>query len=254
MKRLIKWLDALLFPPRCAACGKLMRPEETDRNAALCKKCAGLFVREMRTQCKRCFLEYHTCRCVPAGLKSHGVSSYLKLAPYDSEGNLSVTRQMVLGIKKKPSRRTFHFLGAELAVGVRAAVAASDKVREKEGKARLETVISYLPRSKRGRSRVGFDQAKELARALALKAGYRFVPLLSRVHDGPMQKTLTRAERAENLRGAFAKIGEDITGCRVLLVDDVVTTGASMAECARMLKPAELVAVSIAFTEKKHAK
>ena len=253
MKSIIKWINALLFPPRCAACGQLMRPDSIDCHGALCKKCAGFFAREMRTQCKHCFLEYHACRCVPSVLKS-GVAAYIKLAPYGDEGEVSVTRQLVLGIKKSPMRHTFRFLGAELAVGVRAAVEACDRLREKEGKKALETVITYLPRSKRTRSRRGFDQAKELAHALSLETGFCFVPLLARVRDGRMQKTLTRAQRAENLRGAFAKIGEDIAQKRVLLVDDVVTTGAGMSECARVLEAAEIIAVSVAFTEKKHIK
>lgn len=208
----------------------------------------------MRKQCARCFLEYCTCRCVPSGLRARGVSSYIKLAPYDISEWDSVTRRLVLGVKENQTRHIFSFLASELSVGVRAAVAASDKSREKQGKAPLETVITYLPRSKRGVNRFGFDQASALARALAKKCGYRFVPLLTRVHDARVQKTLTRRERAENLKGAFAKKGPDVSGFRVLLVDDVVTTGASMAECAKLLPCVELVAVSVAYTEKKRAK
>ena len=53
--------------------------------------------------------------------------------------------------------------------------------------------------------------------------------------------------------GAFERLS-DADKYRVLLVDDVVTTGAGMSECARVLQAAEIIAVSVAFTEKKHIK
>ena len=254
MKRVLGWLDALLFPPRCASCGQRMRPEAVGQGKALCVKCSGKLEGELHHQCPRCFLEYTTCRCVPATLRERGITAYVKLAPYDLESEHSAVRDLVLGIKERPSRRTFRFLAAELSVGILAAVAASDKSRENQGKAPLETLITYLPRSRRGVARAGFDQARDLAIALSRATGYRMVPLLLRVHDGSAQKELTKRERIENLRGAFGKTGPDVSRFRVLLVDDVVTTGAGMAECAKCLDCAELMAVSIAYTEKKRAK
>ncbi len=231
-----------------------MRPEAAQKRSALCKKCTALFEGEIRKQCNTCFLEYHNCRCAPRPMQASGISCYVKLAPYDVEGKPSVTRKIVRSIKERVAQRTFRFLAKELAVGVKAAVAASERSRAKVGKEPLETVITYLPRSKRGASRAGFDQARELARSLAAETGYCFLPLLSRVHDGAVQKTLTRSERVQNLRGAFCGICESNKSRRVLLVDDVVTTGAGMCECARVLRATELIAVSVAFTEKKRTK
>ena len=247
----IRDLSALLFPPRCGSCGQLMPPDSVRRDRALCPQCKALYERELLRQCPRCFLEYSTCRCAPSALRERGISCYVKLAPYSLDDESSAVRNLVLGIKERPTRRVFRFLAADLLPGVLAAVAASEKSREGQGKASLETVITYLPRSKRGVARAGFDQARELAVALSKMTGYRFLPLLARVRDGAVQKALTRRARAENLKGAFAKKGPDVSGFRVLLVDDVVTTGAGMAECAKQLKCAELMAVSVAYTEKK---
>ena len=254
MKRVLRWLDALFFPPRCAACGKLMHPDAVTHDLALCPHCKSRFEGEMHSQCPRCFLEYCACRCAPKSLRDRGISCYVKLAPYGGDRESSVTQNLVLGIKKDPSHRAVGFFASELAVGVKAAVEASERMREKHGKAPLETVITYLPRSKKKVRRVGVDQAKELARALSKSTGYCFRQLLVRVHDGASQKSLTKKARTENLKGAFAKKGENVSNFRVLLVDDVVTTGAGMAECAKALSCAELVAVSVAYTEKKRIK
>lgn len=254
MKSLCKLVKELLFPPRCAACGKLMHPSPSLAEHALCPACHKIWERELRTQCSTCFLEYCTCRCVPVGLKKQGIEQYVKLAPYGDEKNFTVTRRIVLGMKEHVKDRTLRLLAKELALTAQAAIAASERVRQKNGcKEPLETVVTYLPRGKRGVRRTGVDQARELARALSAETGYRFVPLLGRVRDGLPQKSLSRRERALNLRGAFERIA-DAGQYRVLLVDDVVTTGAGMSECARVLEAAEIIAVSVAFTEKKQIK
>ncbi len=89
----------------------------------------------------------------------------------------------------------------------------------------------------------GFNQALEIARPLARRTG---IPLLAgaaiRVRETPAQASLPWAERATNIRGAFASAA-DLTGLRVLVVDDVMTTGASLEEFARTLKRAGAASV-----------
>ena len=82
----------------------------------------------------------------------------------------------------------------------------------------------------------GFNQALELARPLAQA---RRLPLdtssCRRVRDTPAQAGLAWRERIKNLRHAFA-CSADLSGSRIILIDDVMTTGASLDECARTLK------------------
>lgn len=82
----------------------------------------------------------------------------------------------------------------------------------------------------------GFNPALELARPLARKLG---VPLLlnavSRPHDAPAQASLPWKERRKNIRNAF-ECHADLSGKRILVVDDVMTTGATLNELARTLK------------------
>ena len=96
----------------------------------------------------------------------------------------------------------------------------------------------------RGRQRErGFNQALEIARPLARRTG---IPLLSgaviRLRETPPQASLPWADRATNIRGAFACTTE-LTGLRALVVDDVMTTGASLDEFARTLKRAGAASV-----------
>jgi ComF family protein len=84
----------------------------------------------------------------------------------------------------------------------------------------------------------GFNQAREIAVHVARRTGLPLSAPLVRVTAGPPQTTLPWARRGRNVRGAFAlssPFASDVRGKRIALVDDVMTTGATVAEAARTL-------------------
>jgi len=83
----------------------------------------------------------------------------------------------------------------------------------------------------------GFNQSEILAKSLASKFNVEYLELLIRKRETRTQVGLTRDERKENVRGAF-KIMAEARGRSIILVDDVFTSGATMAECANVLKRA----------------
>lgn len=102
---------------------------------------------------------------------------------------------------------------------------------------RIDALVAMPLSAARLRSR-GYNQAQELARIVGRKLG---LPVLAhacrKVRDTPPQASLEWAARARNVRGAFA-CDVDLSGCRVGVVDDVMTTGATLGELARVLKRA----------------
>ena len=85
----------------------------------------------------------------------------------------------------------------------------------------------------------GFNQAELLAKILAQKINIPLGCALERIRYTTTQTALDRSERMENSHNAFRlRKNTDVRGLRVLLIDDVLTTGSTLSECARVLKRA----------------
>ena len=110
-------------------------------------------------------------------------------------------------------------------------------------------VIVPVPLHPRRLRRRGFNQAVPLARALSRVVDAPMVPaLLSRVHDTPPQVGLARDERKQNVRDAFVAV--ESVPQRVWIVDDVITTGATIESCAAALRArgaSEVTAITLAI-------
>lgn len=96
--------------------------------------------------------------------------------------------------------------------------------------------ISWVPISPLRLVSRTYDQSKLLAQALAAQTQTKAVPTLRKVRHTRKQSTLDANQRHNNIRNAYRAVNpEQICGARILLVDDIVTTGATMAECAKVL-------------------
>lgn len=110
-------------------------------------------------------------------------------------------------------------------------------------------VVTHVPvHAARARQR-GYDQAELIARVAARQLGLPFAPVLTRARETAAQFDLDRGDRAANVDGAFEVATDrrptiDVRGRWVLLIDDVITTGSTMAASADALEAAGALAVS----------
>lgn len=96
-------------------------------------------------------------------------------------------------------------------------------------------VVTWVPVSRRRRRKRGYDQAELLARAACRVWGTRPERLLEKFQDNPPQSGMgERRARQDNVRGVYRPVS-DIQGRRILLIDDICTTGATLEECAGVL-------------------
>ena len=101
-------------------------------------------------------------------------------------------------------------------------------------------VVTWVPLSRKRRRERGYDQARLLAGSMARALGCQTVPLLEKIRHTQAQSGLEEeSQRRANVLGAYRLLPRaQVSGTRVLLVDDVVTTGSTLSECARVLRSA----------------
>ncbi|MGH2724471.1 MAG: double zinc ribbon domain-containing protein [Actinomycetota bacterium] len=201
-----KLLD-LVLPPRCASCGRDGWP--------LCPACTAEVAVITPPLCRRCGrpVEEPLSACADCPPRSIDAAR----APFLYEGPVA---RAIRGMKFSG----WHALRRHLA-------GAMAEVFDLEA-----DVVTWVPLSRRRRGRRGFDQSEVLARGVAPLLGLPAIRLLRRTRDTPAQARRSGRDRRSSLRGAFVAAGPSPP--RVLLVDDVLTTGATASACAAVLRRA----------------
>ena len=231
---MIARIKALLFPPKCSACGELLDWYEAPRTGeSLCPDCRKKWESEKLETCGTCTRRVTACACMPDMLKKSGCRGFRKLTYYLPARRDVVKNRVIFRIKEESSVRTHAFLASEL-------LPALTEMVEASGYAREDMSLASIPRSASAKAKYGTDQAEMLARALAKESGLPYVGYLARRwRASRAQKGLSGAARLQNAREAFC-LSRGKRNCTkvVFLVDDVITTGASAAACARLLRRA----------------
>lgn len=111
--------------------------------------------------------------------------------------------------------------------------------------ARERSVVVPVPTTPRRLKERGYNQAHLLAERVANLLGLPLRPILARATAPRSQTSLTPRQRRENVRGAFSPAGKGVRGAKILLVDDVLTTGATAAEAAVTLARAGAAEVTL---------
>lgn len=115
--------------------------------------------------------------------------------------------------------------------------------------------VTWVPVSKKRLRKRGYDQSELLARSACRFWDIQPVRLLEKKVDNPAQSGIhDGAARRANVLGVYEAVG-DVAGKRILLIDDICTTGATLIECTRMLEDAgaeQVVCVAVALTRKEN--
>ncbi len=208
----------VLLPERCGACGR--------EGSALCGACAArLAPLPCLQRCGLCGQPSVLGQTHPGCVRPHGPDGLFAALPYADSGVARAVQQGKYHLQPNVVRAL--------------AAAAAEKIgRDFPELLEVDALVPVPLHVRRERWR-GFNQAAVACEVLAKGAAVPVEPILERRARTKIQKELARAERFANIRGAFVLAeGAAAAGRRFLVVDDVATTGATLAECARVLKRA----------------
>lgn len=208
----------LIYPPKCPFCGRILERGEVD----LCFGCQ---------------------QSLPWTEGQNAAVDFcdISLSPLRYEDGV---RQAVHRYKFNYGRIHSKFLGTLMAQCLH------DRWSEK-----VDAIV-WVPLSEKRRARRGYDQAELLARRVGELSEIPVLDVLEKIRNTETQSRIEEpARRRANVLGAYrVRPGVSVEGMRVVLVDDVVTTGSTLAECASCLRMAgaeSVAALTLACARKK---
>lgn len=208
--KILQVISAWLFPDKCVLCGKVLEKDETD----LCHRC-----------------RIHAPECPISNSRYPYLKQWVALWYYEAEARESLLR-FKFGGKRHYADAYGRFLAMRL---------SREKLTDFD-------ILTWVPVSDKRRRQRGYDQVELIADALATELGLRAQSCLKKMRDNPAQSGITgQAERRANVLGAYRVVDPDsVKGKRILLLDDIITTGSTAGECARVLLTAGAKEVNLA--------
>ena len=213
---MIKYLAELIYPTKCVLCQKPLSQGQLD----LCPHCRANAPEYVKSKIRHSFIAQWTCLW------------YYK----------DVARRSILRYKFYYWRSYHLSYGRLLAMKL-----------HQEGMDNFD-ILTWVPVSTMRRIRRGFDQSELLAQAVGRELQVSAVRTLKKIrHTKPLSLTQGAAARRASVIGAYQVLPESsLKGKRVLLLDDIITSGATASECAKMLLAAgakEVIFAAIATAE-----
>lgn len=232
---LFKWVAKLLYPPRCPYCGIVL-----PLNEKCCEKCKRELIRIKQPLCKVCGSSIYDC----IHSKSfHKFSFERSISPFYYE---KAARKGILRLKVTGKKSGSFELAREMA----------EAVLNEYTDIAFDYIIP-VPMSRKEVRKRGFNQALLLGRHLSRLLN---IPLkencLVKVKNTNQQHSLNFSERVINLKDAFEVLhSEEIKNCRILLCDDIMTSGSTLNECSSgLLKNGALQVYCVTFARTKTTK
>ena len=212
-------LANFLFPPKCVFCGKLLK---IKTEFPVCADCVEHLPYTQGKLCRICGTQIDAVYGADVCHNCRNTKRYFEkaMAPFFYDGGV---RRAIIRLK---------FYGVVSGISVFSHY-LSDFLTFIEPCDAITSVPLFYRRMKKR----GYNQAALLAKGLADETGVPYVDMLVKIRDTSTQSRLNRKQRIENVRNAYEALNDkQLNGKSILLIDDVLTTGSTVNECAKVLK------------------
>lgn len=223
IEKAISFFGYLLYPPKCCFCGDLLT--EKSKEEALCPVCLEKWTTEKNCKCRYCGRKHIDCACAFSYGRRY-VDSIVHITGYTSDKS-DVSTKLILMNKDKNIERISRFLALETANAIK------EKIDYKDA------YIVNCPRKIMAIIETGYDQSEKMAREISKILGLKYLPAIRRNLLTKYQKNLGEHERNINSGRAYSfrnKYRTSLYGKKVILIDDVATTGFTFGHCAELLR------------------
>ena len=227
----------LISVPRCASCKERL----TSKEFALCEKCKKEYLDIKSRNCSICSRPLHLCDCTSEHLDSHFVHKHIKVFRYKA-GETNPANELIYRLKRDNRRDIVRFLASELTDSIKASVSVDEN-----------TVFTCVPRRRKAKVKYGTDHAECLAKNVAKNFSVPYISLLKSKAKYAQKKSDSREKRVENAKFKIKNEKIDLSEKTVIIIDDIVTTGASLGAAAfniKTLSPKRIYGASIAIAYK----
>jgi predicted amidophosphoribosyltransferase len=214
----------IFITKKCLICKE---PISYDNKEPFCQDCIEQWRAFLETKCHKCGFKNTECTCLPSQIKSLSKHGAVWCVFYSGSSD-SLANNLVFRLKREYNRDMIEHCAKEMAKSIKL-------LCHRHGISYKDYQITFAPRRKSGKRKFGFDHTRAIAKALGKILGIEVENCFINVGKRE-QKSLTKLERRENAKASyFIKNNICVEGKRYFVVDDIITSGATMRACVDLL-------------------
>ncbi len=256
-KWLLRTVSEYLYPAKCISCGSgkvagkdtldmIMKLDpDGERRGCFCADCMGEFLDSVREVCADCGQSACVCECAPEALKNEGVDRVYSSFVYDKRQRGAPASRLIYSIKGTENRDSINF----------AAYLLAERLQKATYNDISEYIITFAPRRRRAVRENGADHMKLISCLTAEILGVEWREMFYNVSFAEQKKknTAERMISAEKSLKMKKNAEKDTVGRKFIILDDIVTSGATLSACVSLLYKAgaeNVIAATLAKAKK----